>query len=67
LGRIAFTGALQVIADNGLTAILALCGLGMWAIILPKLIVAPIWTIGIRTGRLVDAVEERGKVVVTPA
>ncbi len=50
LGRIAFTGALQVIADNGLTAILALCGLGMWAIILPKLIVAPIWTIGIRTG-----------------
>ncbi len=50
LGRIALTGAVQVIADNVLTAIFALCGLGMWAIILPKLLVAPIWTIGVRTG-----------------
>ncbi len=50
LGRIAVTGAVQVMADNALTAVFALCGLGMWAIILPKLIVAPIWTIGIRTG-----------------
>ena len=37
MGRIAFTGALQVVADNILTAVLALCGLGMWAILLPKL------------------------------
>ena len=50
LGRIALTGAIQVMADNVLTAIFALCGLGMWAIILPKLLVAPIWTIGVRTG-----------------
>ena len=50
MGRIAFTGALQVVADNILTAVLALCGLGMWAILLPKLLVAPIWAIGLRTG-----------------
>ena len=50
LGRIALTGAIQVMADNLLTAIFALCGMGMWAIVLPKLLVAPIWTIGIRTG-----------------
>jgi PST family polysaccharide transporter len=50
LGRIALTSAIQVMADNILTALFALCGLGMWAIILPKLLVAPIWTIGVRTG-----------------
>ena len=50
LGRIALTGAVQMIADNALTAVFALCGMGMWAIILPKLLVAPIWTIGVRTG-----------------
>ena len=50
LGRIALTGATQVIADNILTAVFAACGLGMWAIILPKLLVAPIWVLGIRAG-----------------
>lgn len=50
LGRIALATGLQVTADNILTAILALCGLGMWAIVLPKLLVAPIWVIVTRTG-----------------
>ena len=50
VGRIALTGAIQVITDNLLTAVLAACGLGMWAIILPKLLVAPIWVIGLRSG-----------------
>ncbi len=50
MGRIAATGAIQVVTDNILTAILALLGMGMWAIILPKLLVAPIWMIGVRTG-----------------
>jgi PST family polysaccharide transporter len=49
LGRIALTSAVQVVTDNLLTAGLALAGLGMWAIILPKLLVAPIWVIGLRT------------------
>jgi teichuronic acid exporter len=49
LGRVALTGAVQVITDNVLTAAFAALGLGMWAIILPKLLVAPIWVIGIRT------------------
>ncbi|MFO1060332.1 MAG: oligosaccharide flippase family protein [Dongiaceae bacterium] len=48
LGRIALTGAVQVVTDNLLTAALALAGLGMWAIVLPKLLVAPIWVIGLR-------------------
>jgi PST family polysaccharide transporter len=50
LGRIAFAGALQVITDNILTAIFALLGMGMWAIVLPKILVAPIWIIVVRYG-----------------
>ena len=50
LGRVAFASAAQVITDNILTAILALCGLGMWAIILPKLLVAPIFLVLVRRG-----------------
>jgi teichuronic acid exporter len=50
LGRIAFAGGLQVTADNILTAVFAFLGMGMWAIVLPKLLVAPIWLVVIRTG-----------------
>ncbi len=50
IGRIAFAGGLQVTVDNALTAIFALLGMGMWAILLPKLLVAPIWVIINRTG-----------------
>ncbi len=38
----------QVTVDNLLTALLAIMGLGAWAVILPKLLVAPIWVIGTR-------------------
>lgn len=40
----------QVAIDNLLTAALAVGGLGAWAVVLPKLIVAPIWVIGMRRG-----------------
>ncbi len=50
LGRMAFAAALQVIVDNILTTCFALAGFGLWAIILPKLIVAPIWLILVRFG-----------------
>lgn len=33
----------QVVSDNILTSLLALNGWGQWAIVLPKLVVAPIW------------------------
>ena len=36
----------QVAADHLLTAILALCGFGAWAIVLPKVLTAPIWLFG---------------------
>jgi lipopolysaccharide exporter len=36
----------QVAADHILTAVLAICGFGAWAIVLPKLLTAPIWLIG---------------------
>jgi PST family polysaccharide transporter len=49
-GRIALAGGAQVIADNILTAIFAMLGMGMWAIVLPKLLVAPIWTVLTRYG-----------------
>jgi len=39
---------LQVGTDNLLTAILALSGLGIWAIVIPKIIVAPIWVFAYR-------------------
>ena len=38
----------QVVADNALTAVLALSGAGAWAIVLPKLLVVPIWLVGVR-------------------
>lgn len=50
VGRIAFATGLQVTADNLLTALLALAHCGMWAIVLPKLLVAPIWVIVTRSG-----------------
>ncbi|NLH80610.1 MAG: GNAT family N-acetyltransferase, partial [Phyllobacteriaceae bacterium] len=48
--RIALAGAVQVVVDNILTAALALAGLGLWAIVLPKLLVAPIWVGFLRWG-----------------
>lgn len=44
--ELAAIGTAQVAADHVLTAILALCGFGAWAIVLPKLLTAPIWLIG---------------------
>ncbi|WP_013321034.1 lipopolysaccharide biosynthesis protein [Gloeothece verrucosa] len=40
---IALTEMLQISTDNILSGILAFFGLGMWAIVLPKILVAPIW------------------------
>ncbi len=37
------TNLAQVVADNLLTGLLAVMGWGMWAIVLPKLLVAPVW------------------------
>lgn len=48
MGTIAGVGTAQICIDNGLTALLALLGLGAWAIVLPKLLTAPIWLIGVR-------------------
>jgi len=45
LGRIALVGGAQVVTDNLLSAALALAGLGLWAIVLPKLLVAPLWVL----------------------
>ncbi len=41
----ALANGLQVSIDNILTIILAFLGLGMWSIVLPKVLVAPIWVI----------------------
>ena len=42
--------AAQTTSDHILTALLAISGFGAWAIVLPKLLTAPIWLIGIRWG-----------------
>lgn len=48
LGAIAAVSAVTVIADCLLTAVLAFSGLGAAALVLPKLLVAPIWVVGMR-------------------
>lgn len=44
----AMIDGIQVGTDNILTAFLALAGMGAWSIVLPKLLVAPIWVLGYR-------------------
>lgn len=43
VGIIGATTAIQVSADNLLTAVMALSGFGLWSVVVPKLIVAPAW------------------------
>jgi PST family polysaccharide transporter len=43
LNILGLISSIQVSVDNVLTAVLALAGWGMWAIVLPKFLVAPIW------------------------
>ena len=45
---VAGVGVAQVTLDNILTAILAICGFGAWAVVLPKLLTTPVWVIGMR-------------------
>lgn len=40
---LAITNTLQICTDNVLTLIFAISHMGMWAIVLPKVLVAPIW------------------------
>ncbi|TQV73786.1 oligosaccharide flippase family protein [Aliikangiella marina] len=42
----AVIGVSQTATDNVLTVLLALSGLGVWAVILPKVVVGPIWVFG---------------------
>ena len=43
----AAVSAVQTSIDNLVTIILALMGLGIWAVVLPKVLVAPVWLYGI--------------------
>ena len=38
----------QVSSDNALSLLLAFCGFGAWALVLPKLLTFPIWLVGAR-------------------
>ena len=44
----AAVSATQTSIDNLITILFAIMGMGVWAIIVPKVLVAPIWLIGIR-------------------
>ena len=48
--RLAGVSSAQAATDHVLTALLALSGVGAWAIVLPKLLTAPIWLVGVRHG-----------------
>jgi teichuronic acid exporter len=45
---IALLSGTQVTVDNILTAVFAVAGFGAWAVVIPKLLVTPIWVFGIR-------------------
>lgn len=49
--ELAAIGTAQIAADHVLTAVLAVAGFGAWAIVLPKLLTAPIWLIGMLRSR----------------
>ncbi len=51
MARMAGVNAAQLILDNALTIALALTGFEVWAIVLPKLLTAPVWLIGMAWGR----------------
>lgn len=44
----AWVDSTQVMIDNVLTAALAVAGFGAWSVVLPKLLVTPIWVVGYR-------------------
>lgn len=46
--QVAGIAASQSIADSLLSVVLAICGLGVWAIVLPKVLTLPIWIFGAR-------------------
>jgi len=48
MAALSTVNVVQVGTDNILTAAFAFAGLGAWAIVLPKLLTAPIWLVGIR-------------------
>lgn len=56
----ALVSGAQVTCDNLLTAALAVMGLGPWAVVLPKVIVGPIWVIGMRRARCWQPTPEAG-------
>lgn len=45
LGLTALANGVQVSIDNICSAVLALCGFGIWSVIIPKLVVAPLWVL----------------------
>ncbi len=51
MGMISGIYASQVVADNFLAILLAVTGFGAWAIVLPKLLTAPVWLLGVRLAR----------------
>lgn len=57
--------ASQTTADHLITALLALTGFGAWAIVLPKLLTAPIWLVGVRWGQPWKRNSEAGLVTVS--
>lgn len=48
LKTVALIDGVQVGLDNVITTILALSGIGAWAIVLPKMLTSPIWVFGYR-------------------
>lgn len=60
LHTLARVTAIQVAADNVLTAVLALAGAGAWAVVLPKVLTAPIWLIGVRMAQSWSAPPQAG-------
>jgi PST family polysaccharide transporter len=48
MATVARVSTAQLVADNLLTAVLAIAGFGAWAVVLPKLATVPVWVAGMR-------------------
>ena len=46
---VATISTIQLVTDNLLCGALAFFGMGAWALVLPKLLVSPIWLVGVRS------------------
>ena len=62
LQAVAVVSTAQTVADNALTTVFALAGFGPWSLLLPRIVVAPMWLFGVRYYQKWQSVPEAGEI-----